>query len=139
MNQSLTRLKAIADPGRLRVLSLVNAAGEICVCQIETIMKLPQPTVSHQLNRLKESGWLEDRRQGRWVYYHLADPDESPWRKVLEVILADVRSTALVQRDLERLEDPVQCDGSSKANALSRVAAPLITVAAERAAQFRKS
>jgi DNA-binding transcriptional ArsR family regulator len=112
MNQSLSRLKALADPGRLRVLSLVTTAGEICVCQIEAVMKLPQPTISHYLSRLKESGWLQARRQGRWVYYRLADPEESPWRSVLEVILADVRNSSLMQEDSERLKNPVQCNGS---------------------------
>jgi ArsR family transcriptional regulator len=122
MDQSLSRLKAIADPGRLRVMALVNKAGEICVCQIEAAMNSSQPSVSHYLNRLKEGGWLQARRQGKWMYYRLADPEESPWRTVLEVILADAGNSALVQEDLERLKSPVKCNGGldPKLSALGR-------------------
>jgi len=88
MNDTAQRLKALADPGRLKVLALVSAAGEICVCKIEEALKLPQPTVSRHLNRLKEAGWLQDRRAGKWVNYRLANPKGSPWRQILDKVLS---------------------------------------------------
>jgi ArsR family transcriptional regulator len=66
---------------------LVADADEICVCKIEQILNLPQPTVSRHLNRLKEAGWLEDRREGKWVYYRLADSKGSVWRRLLDLVL----------------------------------------------------
>ena len=93
MNKTNHRLKALADPGRLKVLALINAADEICVCKIEQALKLPQPTVSRHLNRLKEAGWVLDRRQGRWMYYRLADEKNSPWRRALNIVLSQALTT----------------------------------------------
>jgi len=87
MNDAIRRLKALSDPGRLKVLALVNSASEICVCKIEEVLEIPQPTVSRHLNRLKEAGWLADRRQGKWVHYRLADSPDSPWRTILDTLL----------------------------------------------------
>ncbi|HEX7344090.1 MAG TPA: metalloregulator ArsR/SmtB family transcription factor [bacterium] len=86
--ESERRLKALADPGRLSVLALVHEASEICVCKIEQALKLPQPTVSRHLNRLKEAGWVLDRRQGRWMHYRMADGKDSAWYRVLELVLS---------------------------------------------------
>ena len=49
------------------------------------------------------------------MYYRLADPGESSWRAVLELILAEVRSSALLQEDLEGLKVPVRCNGGNNA------------------------
>ena len=98
--ESERRLKSLADAGRLSVLALVHEASEICVCKIEQILKLPQPTVSRHLNRLKEAGWVLDRRQGRWMHYRLADGEDSPWRRLLEIVL----SQALPPRQAKRLK-----------------------------------
>ncbi len=66
-------LKLIADPNRLRILTLL-ARGERCVCDIETPLDLPQNLTSHHLAALKRAGLVRDRRDGKWVYYSL-DPD----------------------------------------------------------------
>jgi DNA-binding transcriptional ArsR family regulator len=63
-------LKLIADPNRLRILSLL-AHGERCVCDIETPLDLPQNLTSHHLAALKRAGLAHDRREGKWVYYSL--------------------------------------------------------------------
>lgn len=96
MMESLRRLKALSDPGRLKVLALVDAAGEICVCKIEEALTMPQSTVSRHLNRLKEAGWLTDRRAGRWVHYRLADFPDSPWREILVRLLSDTEVAEVV-------------------------------------------
>ena len=64
-------LKAIADPVRLRLLSLVAAheGGEACVCDLNDAFDLSQPTISHHLKVLHESGLLERTKRGVWVYY----------------------------------------------------------------------
>ena len=63
-------LKLIADPNRLRILTLL-ARGERCVCDIETPLDLPQNLTSHHLAALKRAGLVHDRREGKWVYYSL--------------------------------------------------------------------
>ena len=64
-------LKAIADPVRLRLLSLVAAheGQEACVCDLNDAFDLSQPTISHHLKVLHESGLLERTKRGVWVYY----------------------------------------------------------------------
>ncbi len=63
--------KALGDPVRLRMLSLVasHAGGEACVCDISGSFDLSQPTISHHLRVLREAGLLECERRGTWVYY----------------------------------------------------------------------
>jgi ArsR family transcriptional regulator len=63
------RLKALADPGRLRLLSLVLAAGESCVCDLTEPLALSQPTVSHHLKVLVDAGILQREKRGRWAWF----------------------------------------------------------------------
>ncbi len=69
-------LKAIADPARLRLISMVAAAesGEVCVCDFTGPIGLSQPTVSHHLKILVDSGVLAREQRGKWAYYRLV-PD----------------------------------------------------------------
>lgn len=64
-------LKALADPVRLRLLSLVasHAGGEACVCDLNDAFDLSQPTISHHLKVLHEAGLLDREKRGVWVYY----------------------------------------------------------------------
>jgi ArsR family transcriptional regulator, arsenate/arsenite/antimonite-responsive transcriptional repressor len=64
-------LKALADPGRLRLLSLVasHEGGEACVCDLNDAFALSQPTISHHLKVLHEAGLLDREKRGVWVYY----------------------------------------------------------------------
>lgn len=63
--------KALGDPVRLRLLSMVASqpAGEVCVCELSPAFDLSQPTISHHLKVLREAGLLECERRGTWVYY----------------------------------------------------------------------
>jgi ArsR family transcriptional regulator len=64
-------LKALADPVRLRLLSLIAAheGGEACVCDLNDAFDLSQPTISHHLKQLHEVGLLDRDKRGTWVYY----------------------------------------------------------------------
>ena len=64
-------LKALADPVRLRLVSLVAAHedGEACVCDLTEAFDLSQPTISHHLKVLHETGLLDRTKRGVWVYY----------------------------------------------------------------------
>src|SRR3954453_8676747 len=76
-------LKALADPVRLRLLSLVasHADREACVCDLNDAFPLSQPTITHHLKVLHEVGLLEREKRGTWVYY-----------RVRTEVLADVAS-----------------------------------------------
>src|ERR1700742_2550040 len=64
-------LKALADPVRLRLMSLVasHEGGEACICDLNPMFDLSQPTISHHLKVLHEAGLLEREKRGVWVYY----------------------------------------------------------------------
>jgi ArsR family transcriptional regulator, arsenate/arsenite/antimonite-responsive transcriptional repressor len=64
-------LKALADPVRLRLMSLVasHPGDEACVCDLADAFELSQPTISHHLKVLHESGLLDREKRGVWVYY----------------------------------------------------------------------
>jgi len=66
-------LRALADPGRLRLLSLISSmpGQEACVCQVTEPLGLAQPTVSHHLKVLHEAGMIEREQRGRWAYYRV--------------------------------------------------------------------
>lgn len=66
-------VKAIADPTRLRLLSIVasHEGGEACVCELTDPVGLSQPTVSHHLKILVDAGLLQREKRGVWAYYRL--------------------------------------------------------------------
>ena len=68
-----TVLKALAEPTRLRLLSLVAAQsdGEACICHLTAPVALSQPTVSHHMKVLVDAGLLEREQRGKWAYYRL--------------------------------------------------------------------
>jgi ArsR family transcriptional regulator len=63
--------KALSDPVRLRLLSLIaaRAGGEVCVCDLTDAFTLTGPTISHHLRVLREAGLVDCERRGTWVYY----------------------------------------------------------------------
>jgi ArsR family transcriptional regulator len=65
--------KALGDPVRLRLLSLIAAhdGGEACVCDLTGAFSLSQPTISHHLKVLRDCGLVTSERRGTWVYYRL--------------------------------------------------------------------
>lgn len=70
-----TVFKALGDPVRLRLLSLIASksgpGGEACVCELTPAFDLSQPTISHHLKLLKQAGLIDGERRGTWVYYRL--------------------------------------------------------------------
>ena len=65
--------KALADETRLRILRLLEVR-EMCVCEVMVALGLTQPTASHHLGLLENAGLVKDRKEGKWVFYSIADP-----------------------------------------------------------------
>jgi ArsR family transcriptional regulator len=63
--------KVLADPARLRLLSLIAAAGEVCACELVAPLGRSQPTVSHHLKVLHDAGLLDREKRGSWVWYRV--------------------------------------------------------------------
>lgn len=62
---------ALAEPSRLRLLSLIAAQPEVCACALVEPLGKSQPTVSHHLRVLSEAGLIESEKRGRWVWYRV--------------------------------------------------------------------
>jgi ArsR family transcriptional regulator, arsenate/arsenite/antimonite-responsive transcriptional repressor len=78
-------LRAIADPARLRLLSLIQAQpnSEACVCHLTDPLGLSQPTVSHHLKVLLQAGLVEREQRGSWAYYRVTPEPLAALRDVL--------------------------------------------------------
>jgi ArsR family transcriptional regulator len=71
-------MKALSDPNRVKILKLLQHKT-ICVCELQSLLGISQPTVSKHLKVLEEAGLVDYRKDGLWVIYRLADGSESPY------------------------------------------------------------
>jgi ArsR family transcriptional regulator len=84
--ESLARaLRVIADPARLRILSLIQAQpdGEACVCHLTEPLGLTQPTISHHLKVLLDAGLVEREQRGSWAYFRVLGDQLASLRELL--------------------------------------------------------
>jgi ArsR family transcriptional regulator len=96
-------LKALADESRLRILNLLRN-GELCVCDIETVLGIKQSNTSRHLNRLKIAGIIAFQKKSQWVYYRLNDETFTNF-PFLSVILNDeLEKIDICKKDIELLE-----------------------------------
>lgn len=72
MERTAEILKALSDPTRLRIMSLLRH-GELCVCDLMESMQIPQSTISRHLAVLKNAGWVSGQRSGKWMHYRLLE------------------------------------------------------------------
>jgi DNA-binding transcriptional ArsR family regulator len=77
-------LGAIGDSNRIKILLLLSKR-EMCVCELEAAMGLPQPTVSHHLGMLEQANLVERSKKGRWVFYKVRD---SPALDLVKVLMS---------------------------------------------------
>jgi DNA-binding transcriptional ArsR family regulator len=75
--------KALSDENRVRALMLLSQ-GELCVCQLIEMLRLAPSTVSKHMSILRQSRLVESRKEGRWMYYRLAD--ENSQKEVIQAI-----------------------------------------------------
>jgi len=101
---ALARLfRALADSTRLRLLNLI-AGREICVCYFVGVLRVSQPKISRHLAYLRRVGLVSARREGKWMHYRLAVPDDPAAAAILRGTLEHVRQLPELQRDLARLD-----------------------------------
>lgn len=101
MEHIATILKALSDPTRLRILSLLRH-GELCVCDLTESMQIPQSTISRHLSSLKNAGWVKPRRSGKWMHYCLVENHSSLQFRVAEVLQNDLAALDVCQQDDRR-------------------------------------
>ena len=81
--------KALGDETRLRIMALLLNKQELCVCDIMAALDLPQSTVSRHLSYLRNTGLVDDRRQGVWMYYKI-NPDRTKHAAIIFDLLASM-------------------------------------------------
>ncbi len=102
MQEFATTLKILGDPTRLRLVRLLLEAGtDLCVCELSDSLAESQYNVSKACAALKSAGLLENRREGRWIYYRLTASGE-PFRAALLRAVAAIPAS-LVRRDRAEL------------------------------------
>ena len=98
---------ALADPTRLRILSLLSE-DEICVCHLHASLAVPQPTASRHLAYLRKSGLVEARRDGVWMHYRLAPLGNPVIAAVVKAALHALTHTSISVKDEKRLQVALQ-------------------------------
>ena len=113
--------RAIADPARVRILKLL-ARGELCVCQIPAVLGLAPATVSKHLSLLKAAGLLQQRRDGKWIHYRIAEKDFNPYaRTFLRLVAVSLNDDPAVTGDrgllakVNAVPIPVLCEQGAAA------------------------
>ena len=104
--QSAKAFKALGEPVRLRLFSLLTMKKELCVCHLTEALGLPQSTVSRHLGVLRHAGLVSPRRQGKWMYYRLAE--QAP-ESLTELVLRCAQNDQILQEDMKRLVEALDC------------------------------
>lgn len=95
--------KALGDPNRLRILSLV-ADKELCVCMIAEVLGVPQPSVSKHLNRLRYSNIIKCRKISQWCFYSLNDSFRLDCHELLDFLNRKWNEKKQYQNDMIKLD-----------------------------------
>ena len=124
--RTLTNLfKALSDETRLQMLGLLFKEGELCVCDFVDVLEITQSKASRHLRHLVNAGLLDDRRDGTWVYFRIAEKPAPAQVRVIG-LLPVVLDNRIPPELFSRLEDwrgAKACAGSSCGDLLAERAA----------------
>lgn len=99
----------LSDETRLRCLLLLEAKGELCVCDFTAVLKMIQPKISRHLAILRKYNIVSDRREGIWIYYSI-HPKLPKWaQKILSTTLKQISNEKPYSQDLELIDKPANC------------------------------
>ena len=116
MKELLAVTKALADESRLRALMALRG-GELCLCQIISVLGLSPATVSKHMNLLYAAGLVERRKEGKWHYYRLAGRQAAPpAREALRFVTRHLEGQQMIAADAKRCcaarkADPTELTG----------------------------
>ncbi len=104
MRALLTLLQSVGDETRLRILMALRRQ-ELCVCQLQALLRLAPSTISAHLRLLGQAGLIERRRVGKWVYVRLAREETTPaTQSLLRLIRSDLQNCPRIARDEKALQ-----------------------------------
>jgi ArsR family transcriptional regulator len=110
MRDVVTIAKALSDNNRVRIVAMLDGR-ELCVCQVIEVLALAPSTVSKHLSILKQARLIDGRKDGRWMYYRLAD-DDAPLsaHEALAWTLKTLKGDKRIREDATRLEQILAMD-----------------------------
>jgi len=103
--------KVLGEIKRLRIINLLRS-NELCVCEIETLLQIPQSTVSRHLNRLKDIGMLESHKDAQWVHYKISQDFIEKHTLLYDYLIENMINDGIYTRDTLILEKYIQSDYS---------------------------
>jgi ArsR family transcriptional regulator len=95
--------KALSDPTRLRIVSLLAVKGELCVCYLAEALAAQDFKISRHLSILRSTGVVEARREGTWMHYKLAPPRSEIEKCLFDGLRRELKRHPTVREDLKRL------------------------------------
>ena len=108
---TLEAAKALSDPGRVRIL-LALRGQELCVCQLIELLGLAPSTVSKHMTVLRQAGFVQSSKKGRWVYYRITEDAmvDDTVRKAVAWINETIKNTPEITDDEKRLKQILKID-----------------------------
>ncbi len=104
MKNAVKAMKLLSDPARLRILMILTRR-EMCVCQMMGVLGISQPLVSRNLTLLSGAGLLDERKEGKLVFYSLNKEIPPIYRSIIAVLRTALKSDSIVTGDLMALKD----------------------------------
>jgi len=98
-----TLFRALADPSRLRIIHLLFSSGELCVCDLESVLGITQTKVSRHLGYLRRTGLIKGRKQGLWMLYSISPSLTKEQHDVLECARRLMEGNGKTIKDKEKL------------------------------------
>jgi len=92
--------KVLSDPNRLMIIDMLSC-GELCACVILEKFKITQPTLSHHMKNLCDSGLVVGRKEGKWMYYSLSEKTVQTCKRVLTELTSYKESCICFQKIIE--------------------------------------
>jgi ArsR family transcriptional regulator len=103
MNEEAVIFKTLADPTRLRLAVLLSMYGEICVCKLAEALDEPDFKISRHLGIMRSAGMVEARREGTWMHYKLAEPENRLEECLFDCFRDCLAEHEIIKMDIKRL------------------------------------
>lgn len=116
MKPFLRVMKALSDPNRVRVLKILEG-GPLCVCEIQEVLGIAQPTVSSHMKILEDAGLVQKERQGTWMIYSHADGGDSVYAGTM---LATLKGWLNEDGELQRMVEALPKAACRRLSALKK-------------------
>lgn len=114
--KQIETFQMLGDQTRLRALSLMQDAGELCVCELVAALDLSQPKISRHLAAMRDAGLLTSRRDAQWVFYRINSTLPDWQQQVIAWALIGVKDEPVLKQDTTRLTDmhnrPARCSAA---------------------------